>query len=97
MKRILTIITDDLDGSEDAEEVEFSVNGTIFRIDLASKNKAAFEAALAPYTSRAQVVKKAVVPTRTTRIRSWAKANGYPVQPKGRLPRDLIEAYNRAH
>lgn len=39
MKRILTIITDDLDGSEDAEEVEFSVNGTIFRIDLASKNK----------------------------------------------------------
>jgi hypothetical protein len=48
------ITTDDLDGSPDAETIRFSYNGTSYTIDLAKKNRAAFEKALKPYIDVAQ-------------------------------------------
>lgn len=27
-------------------------------------------------------------------IREWARANGYPISPKGRLPIEIIDAYD---
>jgi hypothetical protein len=46
-------ITDDLDGSADAQEVTFSVQGTDYTIDLGKKNLAALEKALKPYIDAA--------------------------------------------
>jgi len=48
------ITTDDIDGSADAETIRFSYNGTSYTIDLAKKNRAAFEKALKPYLDVAQ-------------------------------------------
>jgi|SRR5579875_1024449 len=48
------VTTDDLDGSAEAETIRFSYNGTSYTIDLAKKNKAAFEKALKPYIDVAQ-------------------------------------------
>lgn len=44
-----TVITDDIDGSANAETIQFGFNGTEYTIDLARKNKAALEKALKPY------------------------------------------------
>ncbi|MFT4041874.1 MAG: Lsr2 family protein [Gordonia sp. (in: high G+C Gram-positive bacteria)] len=33
----------------------------------------------------------------TSDIREWAAAEGYEVAPRGRLPKDVVEAYQAAH
>lgn len=48
------ITTDDLDGSTDAETIRFSYNGTSYTIDLAKRNRTAFEKALKPYIDVAE-------------------------------------------
>jgi hypothetical protein len=48
------VTTDDVDGSAHAETVEFSFDGTSYTIDLAKKNRAAFEKALKPWIDAAQ-------------------------------------------
>lgn len=49
----ITHITDDIDGSKDAEEVTFSFRGTDYVIDLSKKNQAAMEKALKPFLEAA--------------------------------------------
>ena len=46
-------VTDDLDGSANAKEVTFSLNGESWTIDLGAKNRAALEKALKPYIAKA--------------------------------------------
>lgn len=57
-KTTITQISDDLDGSKDAEEVSFSFRGVEYSIDLGKKNQAAFEKALKPYLGAATKVSK---------------------------------------
>ena len=45
-KQTTVMITDDLDGSANAKEVSFSLNGRTWIIDLSAKNRAALEKAL---------------------------------------------------
>jgi hypothetical protein len=33
----------------------------------------------------------------TQAIREWARSNGYDVKPRGRVPANIVEAYNSAH
>ena len=42
-------MTDDLDGSDDAETVSFGFGGVVYEIDLGQKNRAKLEKALAPF------------------------------------------------
>jgi nucleoid-associated protein Lsr2 len=106
------ITTDDIDGSPNAETVEFSYAGTSYTIDLTKKNRAAFEKALKPYI---QVAHKGGArprrPTsgrsrRTTRshssvdlsaVRAWAAANDHEVAPRGRISKAVMDAYQAAH
>jgi hypothetical protein len=54
MARQTTVtVTDDLDGSANAQEVSFSLDGTAWTIDLGAKNRAALRKALKPYIARA--------------------------------------------
>jgi hypothetical protein len=48
-KSVSVIVTDDLDGSKNAETVSFSFGGVTYEVDLASKNRARLEKALAPF------------------------------------------------
>jgi len=50
VRSVSVIVTDDLDGSENAETVSFSLGGVNYEVDLASKNRAKLEKALAPFT-----------------------------------------------
>ena len=66
MARQTTVtVTDDLDGSANAQEVSFGLDGTSWTIDLSAKNRAALEKALKPY-----IAKATRQPTRRTRGRA---------------------------
>ena len=99
------IISDDLDGSGNAETVTLSLNGTAYEIDLAPKNLAKLEKALAPYIdagrrvsarSRRPIARHANGHDNAA-IRSWAKSNGLKVSERGRISADLIRQYEAGH
>lgn len=52
-KQTIIQVTDDLDGSEATQSIEFSVRGKHYTIDLNESNASDFDDALAPYISAA--------------------------------------------
>lgn len=106
-KNTIIQITDDLDGSKNAQEVSFSYQGTDYTIDLGKKNLAAFEQALKPYISAAtKVPKRAARSSRSAKsrstnqnvadVRDWAKSAGVEVSDRGRIPKAVLEQYEAA-
>lgn len=108
-KQTTVTITDDLDGSGNAKEVSFSLNGKSWVIDLSAKNRAALERALKPYIAKA--TEQGRPPSRRKAIRSssrskartdlaavreWAKSNGHQVSDRGRISGDVLKAYDAA-
>ena len=103
-KTTITQITDDIDGSKNAHEVSFSLDGNAWTIDLSSKNKAKLEAALKPYMdagtrssgrggrrgSKSSSSRRSDLPE----VRVWAKKNGHKVSDRGRVPSSVLEAYD---
>ena len=109
-KQTTISITDDLDGSANAKEISFSLNGRTWIIDLSAKNRAALEKALKPYIAKATeqsrrnrrakaVRSSARSKTRTdlSAVRDWAKANGHKVSDRGRISVEVQAAYDAAH
>jgi len=103
-----TTVTDDLDGSANAKEVTFSLNGESWTIDLSAKNRAALEKALKPYIAKAakQNRRPVTAPRKTARhaprtdlaaVREWAKDNGHQVSDRGRISTTVQQAYDVAH
>jgi len=48
-KKVITLLTDDLDGSEADRTVEFGIDGVTYTIDLSEKNVGKLRKALSPY------------------------------------------------
>jgi hypothetical protein len=109
VKQTTVTITDDLDGSANAKEVSFSLNGRTWVIDLSAKNRAALEKALKPYIAKATEQGRLTRRGRATRsssrsksrtdlaaVREWAKNNGHQVSDRGRISADVLEAYEAA-
>lgn len=100
-----TLIVDDLDGSDDASTVSFSLGNMAYEIDLSKKNKAAMEKKLAKFTAAARKVgssarrrgSRSANRQQTGAIREWAKASGRKVSERGRIPQSVIDAYNAVH
>ena len=100
-------LVDDLDGGEAAESIAFSIDGRSYEIDLSEKHAAELRDAFAPFVggarragggSPASTRRKASARSgrsreETAAIREWAKANGHEVSTRGRLPSNVIEAY----
>lgn len=53
-KKVITVRTDDLDGTEADEYLQFAVGGTVYEIDLSAAHAAEFRAALAPWVGAAR-------------------------------------------
>jgi len=108
-KQTTETVTDDLDGSANAKEVTFSLNGQSWTIDLSSKNRTALEKALKPYIAKAtkqgrrrpvsSAKKTAGRASRTdlAAVRDWAKSNGHQVSDRGRISATVQQAYDAAH
>lgn len=107
-KTIVQLI-DDLDQGAADETVSFGLDGTNYEIDLSAKNAAKLRDALANYVANARRAGRANnrtgTPARrgrsargdreqTQAIREWGRKNGWKVGSKGRIPADLLEAYN---
>ena len=108
-KQTTVTITDDLDGSANAREVSFGLDGKTWVIDLSAKNRAALEKALKPYIAKATEQRRGAAQTTTSRsasrsktrrdlaaIRQWAKDNGHEVSDRGRIRADIVNAYEAA-
>jgi hypothetical protein len=64
-----TIITDDLDGTHDAEPVQFGWDGVTWEIDLAEDNRKRLEDALKPFLDKAHPANVAQAKTAPPRQR----------------------------
>ncbi len=109
-RKIVHQIIDDIDGTVldpgEGESVHFSVDGKGYEIDLTEENARKLRDALAPFISAgrrsgAQATKR----TRATassshdlsRVRQWARENGYTVSDRGRVPGAVLDAYDAAN
>lgn len=107
--RTYSVLEDDLDGTEASKTVEFAFDGKRYEIDLNDKHVEQFEKALAKYVDAARRVGRATVrpggrqsgggldPEQRRAIRDWGQANGYAVGDKGRIPAEVVEAFQQAH
>jgi hypothetical protein len=108
-KQIVTLLTDDIDGSEADRTIEFSLDGVTYTIDLSDKNTGKLRKALDPYLTAASRIGRttgrvaargtAAAPSRSNRdqnqaIREWAGKNGYEVSERGRIPSSIVEAFH---
>jgi hypothetical protein len=103
-QRVQVLLIDDVDGTEGAETVTFSLDGVSYEIDLSQKNAAKMRDAFASWVANARKVgrgsssvARASRRTRsgndTAAIRAWAKENGYEVSERGRISRQVMDAY----
>lgn len=100
-QRVQVILEDDVDGGPANETVRFSVDGADYEIDLSEKNAQRLRDAIAPWVGHARKSNSRRKTNRTDRgaatdVRAWAKANGMPVNSRGRVPTEVREAYERA-
>lgn len=112
-RRIVHQLVDDIDGTVleigEGETVNFSLDGRAYELDLSDANAAAFRDILAPYVSagRSTSTSSASAGARKrksggaqrdyTAIRAWAAANGFTVSERGRVPAQVLDAYDAAH
>ena len=84
----------------------FSIDGRDYEIDLCLRHSERFDEAVSRYASHAR--KASARPVRTTRrtaahrkhsaqVRAWAKANGFTVSERGRIPSDVVTRYESTH
>jgi hypothetical protein len=105
-KNVSVIVTDDLDGSDSAETVSFGFDGVTYEIDLAKKNRAKLEKALAPYIEAGRRVprggrraggRSGGSSADRSDVRAWAKAAGLEVSDRGRVSAEVMRQYEAAH
>ncbi|MEU3795633.1 histone-like nucleoid-structuring protein Lsr2 [Streptomyces fructofermentans] len=107
-QKVVTVFTDDLTGA-DSDEVSthtFSLDGVNYEIDLVPDNYDRLYEALAPFIGKGRKTGRtrgAGRPRRDTaggpsaeEMRVWARANGYEVHDRGRVPATVREAYEKA-
>jgi hypothetical protein len=108
------VLTDDLDGSEATQTLNYTVDGQEYEIDLSEENIQRFHEALEPFVSKSRQVERQAAPTRRSRgdgrrrssgsgrddipqIRAWAESQGMDVSARGRVKKEIIDAYDEAH
>ncbi|MRH90857.1 Lsr2 family protein [Nocardia sp. SYP-A9097] len=110
-KKVTVTLVDDYDGESKADEtVFFSIDGMDYEIDLSIKNAGKLRESLEPWTEKARKVgrskqrkvtaangrtRPAVDREESTAIREWARAQGHQVSSRGRIPAEIVEAYQR--
>jgi hypothetical protein len=105
-KTVSVVVTDDLDGSPDAETVAFGFDGHSYEIDLGKKNRARLQKSLQPFMEagrRTAVRRTAKAPraagSRIDRaaVRAWAAGQGLKVSERGRISAEVMTRYAAAH
>ena len=109
-RKLVTLLIDDLDGSEAVETVRFGIDGRTFKIDLNGENAARLREVLSEWAACARTVgssrggARARVPAQrsasrsedVSAIREWARTAGYEVSARGRISAKIVTAYRAA-
>jgi hypothetical protein len=101
-QRVVTLLEDDLDGSEASETVLFALDGVEYAIDLNDAHASELREAVTRFTKSAR---KTGGRARTSRpgssnareARMWAIGQGLQVNSRGRIQADIMEKYQAAH
>ncbi|MBA2638638.1 MAG: Lsr2 family protein [Nocardioidaceae bacterium] len=108
-QKVQVLLVDDLDGGSADETVQFALDGVSYEIDLSGKNAAKMRDALAGYVGEARRVgartrsrrgrSQASVggPGSAKQVREWARAHGYKISDRGRVPANVLDAYRGAN
>lgn len=95
-KKVQEVLVDDLDGSDAKETIQFGLDSRFYQIDLSEENARELRESLKKYIRKARAVPPPSPQNEARQIREWALANGYTVAKRGRLHRDIVEAYRNA-
>ena len=111
-QKVLTLLTDDLDGGDASETITFGLDGVTYQIDLNAKNSAKLRAALGPFVAAGRRASGSRTRSRpgsresgTSRsnggvdpaaVRAWAASNKIKVSPRGRISAAVIEQFRAA-
>lgn len=109
-QKVLIQLIDDIDGSEAKETVKFGLDGVNYEIDLSEANAARLRDDLASWVGAARKTGRgSSTATRSkssaggaskeelNAMREWGRANGFKVSDRGRVSREVQEAYADAH
>ena len=111
-KRVIEQLVSDLSGKDikdgEGETVKFSIGSTSYEMDLTEAEAGQFYDAVKKYTDVATKTsgrggrsgggsKAKSDSGQTQAIRAWARENGLEVSDRGRISRDVQDAYNAAH
>jgi len=102
-------LTDDIDGSAAAETIRFAVDGRTYEIDLSTEHADSLRDSLAQFVAAARRAGRVdELPRRgqgrpgrpqggnSSAVRAWARENGVPVSPRGRIPEAVLAQYTSA-
>src|ERR1700709_1536888 len=106
-KTVTTHVSDDIDGSPDAETVTFGFQGVAYSIDLAQKNLDKLTKALTPFIEHATRQRGATLSVvggkpgkakaergyEISDLREWAGKNKIEVPQRGRIPAAVVQQY----
>ena len=107
-QKIQTMFIDDIDGGAAEGTVRFALDGTDYEIDLSGEHSDELHTALRKYVDHARKVGARARRTArggsrrgsgaidTARVREWAKAEGYDIKDRGRVPGELVAKYQEA-
>jgi hypothetical protein len=106
-QKITVVLEDDIDGGPASETVHFSLDGVAYEIDLNDANAARLRDTMAPYVGPARRTGGRSTSgrargrgrgrhNRTAEIRAWARENGHKVNERGRVPGDIVAAYEKS-
>ena len=106
VQRKIIVLEDDIDGGNATETVSFSLDGRHYTIDLNEANAKRMRESFRPWLTAARRAGKPALGNRpvsdarrekVSKMRQWGRDNGWDIGNRGRVPRDLEEAYDQRH
>lgn len=100
------IIESDISGKTDAATITFGLADTWYEIDLTDEERKELEQKFKSYVTKGRKAepkeqKKQVVPETTAeerdKIRDWGRDQGFEFAERGRIPKKVMRAYDKAH
>lgn len=108
-----TVVCDLHDDEVEGSSVTFAVGGRNYELDLCDEHKAEFDDSLATYVGAARSTASRNGKNGTSKsrsrsngsrskgdrkdVREWARANGHDIGERGRIPAEVMDAYEAAH
>lgn len=102
--RVTTTLIDDLDGTPADETVAFALDGVAYEIDLTAEHAQQLRDAFSPFLHEARktvglgrpALHRVEVAPDPRAVKSWARARGIALPPRGKVPAEVLEAYRAA-